>query len=151
MHGRTQIHVHESGMLNVEISYIGHGQQLSVLDLIAMHITHILKRSINLISLLTLNISDKPDKPVNVEIVSGRCRQESADIRWDKGASNNAPVQYFVVEYSTTYEPDKWTYSQKVTATVTTARVPLLPYVTYRHVFTLYSMIHNLHLSIYSE
>ncbi|OWF36510.1 Neuroglian [Mizuhopecten yessoensis] len=76
-----------------------------------------------------LTVKDKPDPPVDVTLI--KCLQENAEVTWTKGASNNAPVQYFVVEFNTTFTPDKWTYALKVGSTQTKATLSLAPNVVY--------------------
>lgn len=76
-----------------------------------------------------LTVKDKPDPPVDVTLI--KCLQDKAEVTWTKGASNNAPVQYFVVEYNTTFTPDKWNYAQKVGSTQTKATLDIAPNVVY--------------------
>ena len=72
---------------------------------------------------------DKPDPPSGVEVE--RCHTSSATVRWRKGISNNAPVQYFIIQYNTTFNPDQWVSAMSVDSTLNTADIPLMPWSNY--------------------
>ncbi|KAL3853061.1 hypothetical protein ACJMK2_016641 [Sinanodonta woodiana] len=76
-----------------------------------------------------LTVKDKPDSPTGVEIT--RCRDKSADIKWIKGMDNNAPVNYFVVQFNTTFNKDQWISIYQAKANENTATVPLSPWANY--------------------
>ncbi|XP_046363410.2 neuroglian-like isoform X3 [Haliotis rufescens] len=76
-----------------------------------------------------LTVKDRPDAPVNTRIES--CEQGNATIRWTPGSYNNAPVQYFIVQYNTTFNPDQWIYAMKVESQKTSANITLSPYSNY--------------------
>ena len=60
-----------------------------------------------------------------------RCRQSSADLKWIKGIENNAPVQYFIVQYNTTFNQDQWVSAKTVDYTQNTANIELSPWANY--------------------
>lgn len=72
---------------------------------------------------------DRPDPPTSVEVE--RCREDSADIKWIKGIENNAPVNYFVVQYNTSFNPDQWVSAQTIDYSQNTATIDLQPWVNY--------------------
>ncbi|XP_046562215.1 neuroglian-like isoform X6 [Haliotis rubra] len=76
-----------------------------------------------------LTVKDRPDAPVNTRIET--CEQGNATIRWTPGSYNNAPVQYFIVQYNTTFSPDQWIYALKVASQKTSANITLSPYANY--------------------
>ena len=62
--------------------------------------------------LLTLNdclrtLSEVPDPPASVFV---RCnsKNRSAEIWWQPGKENYAPILNFIVQYSTSFQPDLW-------------------------------------------
>ena len=74
-------------------------------------------------------VSDRPDPPTSVEIE--RCRENSTELKWIKGIENNAPVNYFVIQYNTSFNPDQWVSVQTVDYTQNTAIIGLSPWVNY--------------------
>lgn len=76
-----------------------------------------------------MTLSDKPDPPSGVEIE--RCRDSSADLKWIKGIENNAPVQYFIVQYNTSFNRDQWISAKSVDYAQNTATIPLQPWANY--------------------
>jgi len=76
-----------------------------------------------------VSASDRPDPPSSVEV--DRCRDDTAEIKWIKGIENNAPVNYFVVQYNTSFNPDQWVSSQTVEYSQNTANIELSPWVNY--------------------
>lgn len=72
---------------------------------------------------------DRPDPPSSVEIE--RCHRSQADLKWVKGIENNAPVNHFIVQYNTTFNPDQWMSVATVSYTQNTVTVPLSPYANY--------------------
>ncbi|XP_048738673.2 neuroglian-like isoform X2 [Ostrea edulis] len=77
-----------------------------------------------------LTVKDKPDPPISVTLL--RCGEKEAEITWTKGASNNAPIQYFMIQYNTSFSPDEWFIgASNVLATKNSGVVPLSPWVEY--------------------
>ncbi|KAK7102376.1 neuroglian-like isoform X2 [Littorina saxatilis] len=76
-----------------------------------------------------LTVRDKPDAPSNVRIDT--CRGRTAIVVWTPGSYNNAPVQYFLVQYNTTFNPDTWTFAERVDSIYSTANISLSPWVNY--------------------
>ncbi|XP_045166223.2 neuroglian-like isoform X1 [Mercenaria mercenaria] len=76
-----------------------------------------------------LTVKDRPDPPSGVEIE--RCRDSSADLKWIKGIENNAPVQYFIVQYTTSFNPDQWVSAKTVDYSQNTATIDLQPWANY--------------------
>lgn len=66
---------------------------------------------------------------MNVEV--DRCRTFSADIKWLKGMENNAPSQYFIVQYNTSFNPDQWISAKTVDSTQNTANIELISWANY--------------------
>lgn len=79
--------------------------------------------------LMAFIVSDRPDPPSGVAVE--RCRDSSADLKWIKGIENNAPVQYFVVQYNTSFNPDQWVSARTVDYTQNTASIDLQPWANY--------------------
>ena len=60
-----------------------------------------------------------------------RCRLNSADVKWIKGMENNAPSQYFIVQYNTSFNPDQWVSAKTVDSSQNTANVELYSWANY--------------------
>lgn len=74
--------------------------------------------------------TDKPDPPISVALIT--CGETEAEISWTKGASNNAPIQYFIIQYNTSFSPDEWFMgASNVLATQNSGEVKLTPWVEY--------------------
>ncbi|KAJ8301648.1 hypothetical protein KUTeg_020635 [Tegillarca granosa] len=58
-----------------------------------------------------LTVKDRPDPPLDV--VAESCSQTQAVITWTKGAPNNAPIQYFTIQYNTSFAPYLWVFAKK--------------------------------------
>ncbi|XP_053377486.1 neuroglian-like isoform X2 [Mercenaria mercenaria] len=76
-----------------------------------------------------LTVKGRPDPPSSVEIE--RCRDDSATVKWIKGIENNAPVQYFIIQYNTSFYPDQWVSAKSVDYTQSIARIDLQPWANY--------------------
>ncbi|KAH3820533.1 hypothetical protein DPMN_122277, partial [Dreissena polymorpha] len=76
-----------------------------------------------------LTVKALPDPPKSVEIV--RCLENRAELKWIKGIENNAPVNYFIIQYNTTFNPDQWVSAVTVDYTQNTAIIDLSPWVNY--------------------
>ena len=73
--------------------------------------------------------SDRPDRPINVEV--DRCRLNSVDLKWTKGMENNAPSNYFIVQYNTSFNSDQWVSAKTVDSTQNTANIVLRSWANY--------------------
>lgn len=71
----------------------------------------------------------RPDPPSRVVI--DRCRDDSATVKWVKGIENNAPVQYFIIQYNTSFYPDQWVSAKSIDYTQSIATVDLKPWGNY--------------------
>ncbi|KAK7486747.1 hypothetical protein BaRGS_00022031, partial [Batillaria attramentaria] len=76
-----------------------------------------------------LTVKDRPDAPSKVEWQ--KCQDGNATVVWMPGSYNNAPVQYFIIQYNTSFAPDTWTFGVKVDSIYNTANVSLSPWVNY--------------------
>ncbi|XP_041379387.1 neuroglian-like [Gigantopelta aegis] len=76
-----------------------------------------------------LTVKDRPGAPTNVRIK--KCEAGNATVVWTPGSYNNAPVQYFIVQYNTSMKQDKWVYAVKVESQKTSTNVSLSPYTIY--------------------
>ncbi|KAL5013978.1 hypothetical protein ScPMuIL_008248 [Solemya velum] len=76
-----------------------------------------------------LTVKDRPDPPIDV--VVKECSQHKAEITWTKGSDNSAPIQYFIVQYNTTFAKDQWVFDQSTVGIQTTATVNLSPWASY--------------------
>jgi len=74
-------------------------------------------------------ITDRPDQPTSVEIE--RCHENSTELKWIKGIDNNAPVNFFIIQYSTSFNPDQWISAVTVNYTDNTVTLQLKPWVFY--------------------
>lgn len=72
---------------------------------------------------------DVPDPPVNVE--KKDCINRKVTLTWTKGAFNNAPIQYFTVQFNTSLEPDNWVFAATVQQSLNTITLNLKPGVDY--------------------
>lgn len=78
----------------------------------------------------TLTVKDKPDQPYDVSLQS--CMATVAEIAWSPGASNNAPILYFSLQYNTSFNPNKWYIgATNISATRHTGSVSLSPWTNY--------------------
>ena len=75
--------------------------------------------------------ADKPDPPTEIKMSS--CGSRSAELSWKAGASNNAQITEYLVEYNTSYDRDRWIVEEdnKVPGTENSARIDLSPYANY--------------------
>ncbi|KAK7102380.1 neuroglian-like isoform X2 [Littorina saxatilis] len=76
-----------------------------------------------------LTVKDKPDAASQVRIE--KCQERNATIVWMPGSYNNAPVQYYIIQYNTTFNPDTWTFAERVDSIYNTANISLSPWVNY--------------------
>lgn len=60
----------------------------------------------------SLHVTDRPDVPTKAAVE--RCKDRNATIVWTPGSYNNAPVQYFIIQYNTSFTPDTWTFAKQV-------------------------------------
>lgn len=75
-----------------------------------------------------LYLPGKPDAPTSIKV---RCMQLNADVEWIVGSSNSAPIQYFIVEYRTHFNPDQWNFGVQVPYSQSIARVKMSPWATF--------------------
>ena len=59
------------------------------------------------------------------------CLNRSVKVTWTKGGFNNAPIQYFTMQYNTSVEPDKWSFAATANQSANTLKLNLRPGVTY--------------------
>ena len=57
-------------------------------------------------------VADRPDAASKVQIY--KCQDGNATIVWMPGSYNNAPVQYYILQYNTSFNPDTWTFAVTV-------------------------------------
>ncbi|CAL1541881.1 unnamed protein product [Lymnaea stagnalis] len=92
----------------------------------------------NATSSATLMVKDRPDAPTNV--LWEFCNQ-NATILWMPGSYNNAPIQYYVLQYNTSFNPDQWTFGLKVNSTLSKVNMTLSPNVNYTFRIIAYNKI----------
>ncbi|XP_071147603.1 neuroglian-like isoform X2 [Mytilus edulis] len=76
-----------------------------------------------------LTVKDRPEPPVDVHKKS--CINNTATITWTKGGFNNAPIQYFTIEYNTSVETDRWVFAATANQSDNTITLKLRPGVSY--------------------
>lgn len=59
------------------------------------------------------------------------CINNTATITWTKGGFNNAPIQYFTIEYNTSVEADRWVFAATANQSDNTITLKLRPGVSY--------------------
>lgn len=74
-------------------------------------------------------LADKPDPPVNIE--KKNCANRQVTLTWTKGAFNNAPIQYFTIQFNTSVEPDNWVFAATANQSQNTITLNLWPGVHY--------------------
>ncbi|XP_055958104.1 neuroglian isoform X1 [Patella vulgata] len=85
-----------------------------------------------------LTVKDRPDAPTNVRVE--RC-DSNATIRFTPGSYNNAPIQYFVIQYNTSFNQDQWNFGVKSDSTQTQVTLPLSPYANFTYRVIAYNKI----------
>lgn len=75
-----------------------------------------------------LTVKDRPKPPTRVR--HEYC-DKNATIHWMPGSYNNAPLQYYVLQYNTSFNPDQWNFGLKVNASLVKVNMTLSPWVTY--------------------
>ncbi|BFZ08082.1 hypothetical protein BsWGS_11121 [Bradybaena similaris] len=85
-----------------------------------------------------LTVRDKPDAPTDV---NWEWCNVNATINFMPGSYNNAPVQYFILQYNTSFNPDKWTFGLQVNSTLNRVNFTLAPYVSYTFRVVAYNKI----------
>ncbi|XP_025108153.1 neuroglian-like isoform X2 [Pomacea canaliculata] len=76
-----------------------------------------------------LTVRDRPDSPSEVKVE--KCATQNATVSWIPGSYNNAPVQYYVIQYNTSFSPDTWNFGVRVDSMYSIANVSLTPWVNY--------------------
>ena len=73
------------------------------------------------ICLFHLSFTDVPDPPNHVQV---RCftQQNTAEVWWQSGKDNYAPILNFIVQFNTTFQPDVW-YDIATNVTQNTRRI----------------------------
>ena len=59
------------------------------------------------------------------------CINNKVTLTWTKGAFNNAPIQYFTIQYNTSMEPDNWVFASTANQSDNTITLTLKPGVSY--------------------
>ncbi|GFS23806.1 neural cell adhesion molecule L1-like protein [Elysia marginata] len=75
-----------------------------------------------------LTVKDRPKPPTRVR---HEFCDKNATIHWMPGSYNNAPLQYYVLQYNTSFNPDQWNFGLKVNASLVKVNMTLSPFVTY--------------------
>ncbi|XP_059160211.1 neuroglian-like isoform X2 [Physella acuta] len=88
-----------------------------------------------------LVVTDFPFPPTQVSINNTCIAGQEARITWIAGTFNNAPIQYFTVEYTTSTEPNRWVFATQVTYVEATANVTLSAGVSYKFRVTAYNKV----------
>ncbi|VDI06743.1 neuronal cell adhesion molecule, partial [Mytilus galloprovincialis] len=76
-----------------------------------------------------LTVKDKPEPPVDIEVKD--CINKKVTLKWTKGAFNNAPIQYFTIQYNTSIEPDNWAFASTANQSDNSMILSLKPGVSY--------------------
>ncbi|ESP02510.1 hypothetical protein LOTGIDRAFT_138283 [Lottia gigantea] len=87
-----------------------------------------------------LTVKDRPDAPTNV-IIKSCVDGGNATMKFTPGSYNNAPIQYFVVQYNTSFNPDQWNFGLKAQPTETDVTLPLSPYANFTYRIVAYNKI----------
>ena len=75
------------------------------------------------------DFADRPEPPVDVSMRD--CINKKVTVTWTKGAFNNAPIQYFTIQYNTATEPDNWVFAATANQSDNTMTLSLKPGVSY--------------------
>ncbi|KAK6177079.1 hypothetical protein SNE40_015257 [Patella caerulea] len=86
-----------------------------------------------------LVVKDKPDPPFNVQIE--KCEVNNAIISFTPGRENNSPIEYFVIQYNTSFEQDQWNFGARSEVNQTQVMVPLSPYANFTYRVIAYNKI----------
>ena len=76
-----------------------------------------------------LTVKDRPEYPVDIQMKD--CINNKVTLQWTKGAFNNAPIQYFTIQYNTSMEPDNWVFASTANQSDNTITLTLKPGVSY--------------------
>ncbi|CAL1532139.1 unnamed protein product [Lymnaea stagnalis] len=87
-----------------------------------------------------LVVTDVPFPPTQV-MVNNSCSSGFAEVTWMTGSFNNAPIQYFIIEYITTIDPNHWVFAAQVYYTEAMANITLSTGLTYFFRVTSYNKI----------
>ncbi|GFO23158.1 neuronal cell adhesion molecule, partial [Plakobranchus ocellatus] len=85
-----------------------------------------------------LTVKDRPKAPTRVK---HQFCDTNATITWMPGSYNNAPLQYYVLQYNTSFNPDQWNFGLKVNASLVKVNMTLSPWVTYNFRLIAYNKI----------
>ncbi|KAI8742897.1 neuroglian [Biomphalaria glabrata] len=81
------------------------------------------------IEVVTANPPARPDPPKNVKWTA--C-DSNATIEWTPGNDNRSPLQFYILQFQTTFNMDVWEFGLKVNATYNEVNMTLSPNVKYR-------------------
>ncbi|XP_053377718.1 uncharacterized protein LOC123530345 [Mercenaria mercenaria] len=76
-----------------------------------------------------LTVKDRPCPPSLVEL--NRCLDFSADITWTKCIEYNIPVNNFIIQYNSSFNPGQWVSAKTVNNTQNTTTISLTPWNNY--------------------
>ncbi|GFR81010.1 neural cell adhesion molecule L1-like protein [Elysia marginata] len=88
-----------------------------------------------------LVVTDLPLQNERVKVENNCAQDMQAELSWMPGAFNNAPIQYFTVEYETTTYPNHWVFAAQVNYTQSKTFIPLAPGLEYSFRVTSYNKI----------
>lgn len=80
----------------------------------------------------------RPKSPTIIEaistasIISTKCNDQNAVISWEPPAENQSPIEHYIIQYNTSFTPDKWkTANAKVPSNESSFVVSLSPWANY--------------------
>ncbi|XP_036370304.1 neuroglian isoform X2 [Octopus sinensis] len=75
-----------------------------------------------------LTVRARPEAPTKVEVL---CYADYATVSWTSGSTNNAPIQFYIIQANTSFDRDQWSMVDKVPPSETRADIILSPYTNY--------------------
>lgn len=88
-----------------------------------------------------LVVTDLPLPNTRIKVENNCFQDMQAELSWMPGAFNNAPIQFFTVEYETTTYPNHWVFAARVNYTQDKAFIPLAAGLDYRFRVTSFNKI----------
>eukprot|EP00106_Octopus_bimaculoides_P008812 XP_014776254.1 PREDICTED: neuroglian-like [Octopus bimaculoides] len=70
----------------------------------------------------------RPEAPTKVNV---NCYAEYATVSWTSGSTNNAPIQFYIIQANTSFNPDQWSMVNKVSSAETRIDIIMSPYTNY--------------------